>query len=59
MNSKMGIAVEAMGFPGLMPTEVLLVGFLDQVKLLIVLELVLMNTKSKMSGNSKYGPICA
>lgn len=55
----MGIAVEAVGFPGLMPTELLVVGFLDQVKLLIVLEFVLMNAKLKMSGNSKYVPICA
>lgn len=37
----MGIAEEAMGFPGLMPTEILAGGFPGQVKLLIVLELVL------------------
>lgn len=59
MNSGTGVVVEAMGFPGLMPTELLVVGLPDEVKLLIVLELVLTNTKLKMSGNSKYGPICA
>lgn len=37
----MGIAEEAMGFPGLMSTEILAVGFPGQAKLLIVLELVL------------------
>lgn len=37
----MEIAEEAMGFPGLMPAEILAVGFPGQVKLLLVLELVL------------------
>lgn len=37
----MGIAEEPMGFPGLMPTDTLAVGFPGQVKLLIVLGLVL------------------
>lgn len=58
MNSKTGIPVEAMVFPGLMPAW-LLVSFLDQVKLLTVLKSVLMNTKLKITGTSKYGPISA
>lgn len=42
----MGIAEETMGFPGLMPTEMVAGGFPGQVKLLIVLELVLKNPHS-------------
>lgn len=57
MNLEVGIAGEAVGFPGLMPTELVVVGFLDQVKLLIVLEFILINTKLKISVNSKYGSI--
>jgi len=49
--------VEAMGFPGLMPTELLLVGFLDQVKLLTVLEFVLTNTKLKRLGIHNMAPL--
>lgn len=41
----MGIAEETMGFPGLMPTEMVAGGFPGQVKL-IVLELVLKNPHS-------------
>lgn len=37
----MGIAEEAMGFPGLMPTETFAVGFPGQVKLLIDVGFVL------------------
>lgn len=57
MNLEVGIAEEAVDFPGLMPTELLVMGFLDQVKLLIVLEFALINMKLKISVNSKYGPI--
>jgi len=46
-----------MGFPGLMPTELLLVGFLDQVKLLTVLEFVLTNTKLKRLGIHNMAPL--
>lgn len=46
MKTLMGIAEEAMGFPGLLPTEVLAGGFPGQVKLLIVLERVVKNPHS-------------
>lgn len=45
IHPKMGIAVKAVVFPVLMPSE--LVVSSNQVKLLIVLELFIMNKKEK------------
>lgn len=59
-GNEMAIAEEAIGFAGLMPTEILAVGFPDQAKLLIVLELVLKKPHIvKKSGKSTYGQSCA